>query len=134
MGRTLCCQGQTPPGYLLSPRYGRQRPPPSMEWQTFEALFPVKWRLLLSQTKHKELSQTELNQASARLTPPSLSQTEHEELSQTELSKTSARLTPPSLSQTKHEKLSQTELKLVSARLSEPFKSHPNRTKNTQPD
>ncbi|GMQ06194.1 hypothetical protein CsSME_00050872 [Camellia sinensis var. sinensis] len=42
MGRTLCCQGQTPPEHLPSPRYGRQRPPPSMEYLAFKALFPVK--------------------------------------------------------------------------------------------
>ncbi|GMP99541.1 hypothetical protein CsSME_00046976 [Camellia sinensis var. sinensis] len=42
MGRTLCCQGQTPPGYLPSPRYGRQRPPSSMECCALKALFPVK--------------------------------------------------------------------------------------------
>ncbi|GMP33084.1 hypothetical protein CsSME_00006561 [Camellia sinensis var. sinensis] len=86
MGRTLRCQGQTLHGYLPSPRYRRQRPPPFMECRTLETLFPVKWHLLLSQTEHEELRQTELSQASARLSPSSHSQTEHEELSQTELS------------------------------------------------
>ncbi|GMQ09061.1 hypothetical protein CsSME_00052550 [Camellia sinensis var. sinensis] len=116
MGKTLCCQGHTPPRHLPSPRYGRQRPPPFMECRASKALLPMKWRRL--QTERKELSQTEITKASARLSPSSLSQTEHEELSQTEITKASARLSPSGLSQIEHEELSLTKLTKDSARLS----------------